>query len=219
MKFEPPPSPIRRARTAPVPRPRSSRNARTRSRIRSGGFVRPSASAEVSTTSIVRSYAAHESPSPVPHAPRGGVVLPRGRVSRESDGGAAERGRGRTGTRRRRGVPRHRPRPRRHERAPADARDRRHRRARSRARVVARAAGDPGRPPLGDPRGRPRARVRARVPRRDPERREVPPRGVDRRALRSGDSGSRAARRRPSAGTQRSPSATAASTGPSSRTR
>ena len=41
MKFEPPPSPIRRARTAPAPSPCSSRKARTRSRTRSGGFVKP----------------------------------------------------------------------------------------------------------------------------------------------------------------------------------
>src|SRR5262249_32876935 len=49
VKLEPPPSPIRSARISPEPSPCSSRDVRTRSRIRSGCFV-------VSTA--VRSYSA-----------------------------------------------------------------------------------------------------------------------------------------------------------------
>ena len=57
VKFEPPPSPIRRAATGPLPRPCASRNASSRSRTRSGGRASPSASAAVSaisTTAMLR---------------------------------------------------------------------------------------------------------------------------------------------------------------------
>ena len=96
----------------------------------------------------------------------------------------------------RRGARRDRARPRALQRPSAHARDRVHRRARHRAGVLARAPRDPGRPALGDPGGRAPARVRPRVPRRDPERDAVPPRRVDRRALRPGRPRRRAPRRR-----------------------
>src|SRR5829696_3238929 len=58
VKFEPPPSPIRVARTRPEPSPCESRNAATRSRTTSGGRSTVVPCSRVSTTSTLRCYAA-----------------------------------------------------------------------------------------------------------------------------------------------------------------
>ena len=225
MKFDPPPSPIRCARTSPEPSPCSSRNARTRSSTSRGGFVSPSASAAVSTMSPddagwgIGAILCGHAPQALPHAPRRGLVLRRRRDAGQPGRGPAQRRGARSGGDRARRAPRHRARPRRHERAAADARDGGDRRAGWRGRVLARAPRDPGRPALRDTARRARARVRARVPRRDPERHEVSPRRVDRRALRPRSPRTRAPRRGRRLAHGCSPSSTAASTGRSSPTR
>src|SRR4051812_24340847 len=58
VKFEPPPSPTRVARTGPEPRPCASRKAAVRSRTTSGGRSGAAPASTVSTTSTVRCYAA-----------------------------------------------------------------------------------------------------------------------------------------------------------------
>src|SRR4051812_13250881 len=58
VKFEPPPSPTRVARTGPEPRPCASRKAAIRSRTTSGGRSSAAPASTVSTTSTVRCYAA-----------------------------------------------------------------------------------------------------------------------------------------------------------------
>ena len=117
--------------------------------------------------------AAHESPSPVPHAPRGGVVFSAATGSPVNPTEVPlERRRGRTGDtpspRRSRTI---RPRSRRHQRASADARDRRDSsRPESKPESWPELREIQGGRLSEIPADALRQRVRARVSRSDPER-------------------------------------------------
>ena len=179
VKFEPPPSPIRRARTSPEPSRCSSRNARTRSSTSSGAPLRVSGSrsrlddvarrprSRLPGRRMHRAILWRDAPAALSDAARSGVVLRSRRKALRSGEGLTHRpgssaGRGGKDSARARDL-----RPRSHERASShrgDGEDRGSEPQR-RARGVARAARAPRRAAVLDSGGRARGRVRPRLPR------------------------------------------------------